>query len=188
MAKKRKRNANSVSVDLSGVETSKSVKPGIHRVAVQEVTQETSQSDKPYLKFVFEVIEGPSAGGILYHNASLQPQALFTLKSVLEALGLSIPKKAFDLDLDTLIDLECTVEVDNEIYEGKKKPRIIDFIESGEDDDEDYDDEDEDDEDEDYEDMTLKELKAIAKERGIKSKKSWDEEDYIEALEEDDED
>lgn len=63
------------------------------------------------------------------------------------------------------------------------------FGDSDEDDeeDEDEDEEEEDEEENDYESMTLKELKAEAKDRGLKVKKGMSKDDIIEMLEEDDE-
>ena len=180
-------------------------------------------------------------------------QALFKLKSVLLALGMDIPNKAFDLNLKDLIGLTCEVEVGHEVYEGKKRARILQYNDpedteeedSDEDDDEesvedklaeldldelkdlakdldisasdikkakkakalinlimdsadeddilealgeDSDEDDEDDEeDQDYSEMSLSELKAECKDRGLKVKKGMDKDDLIEMLEEDDE-
>ena len=48
-------------------------------------------------------------------------------------------------------------------------------------------DEEDEDEDQDYSEMSLSELKAECKDRGLKVKKGMDKEDLIEILEEDDE-
>lgn len=251
-----------VNVDLSGVEVGsrKVIAEGKYPVSVNAATIETSNnSGNQYIKFELEVTEGKEKGYKLFHNCSLQPQALFNLKSVLIALGFEIPKKAFDLDLKALIGLECIVEVSHELYEGKKRARVTDFINPDEDegegeeagdieemledldldelkelakelgvkvaklkkvkdedsvielimefdeeeieeaydelfgdeedeDDEDDEDEDEDDEDDmDYEDMSLADLKAECRERGLKVKKGMKKPDLIEMLEEDDE-
>lgn len=255
----RKSRESSVNIDLSGVEVSRKVIPeGTYLVVVNEAKMGKSKEDKPKVAFEFEVSEGPNKGFKLFENCSLQPQALFKLKSILMALGVDIPDGAFDLNLKDLIGLTCEVEVGHEVYEGKKRARILEFInpaESDEDDegdgdedegsedleerlsemdkeelkelafeleipkkkilaakkvtalvelimeeaeeddilaalDSDYsDDEDEDDDDDtpDYSEMSLAELKAECKNRGLKVKKGMDEEDLIEMLEEDDE-
>lgn len=206
MAKKTKKSKKKgLTLDLSKVETGvKTIPEGIYTVEITEVEQKESQSGNDYLAFTFEVTEGKHKGAKLFHNCSLQAQALFGLKSLLEAIGYEIPGKAFDLDIDELIGESCEVEVAHETFEGKKKSRIVEFINEDSDDEEDEDeddddddedddedeedDEDEDDEDEpDYESMSLKELKAEAKERGLKVKKGMDKDDIIEMLEEDDE-
>lgn len=252
------RGSASVNVDLSGVEASrKTIPEGVYTLVVDSATQKSSQSGSPMIVFEFSVTEGKYQGSKLYENCSLQPQALFKLKSVLIALGLDIPNKAFDLDLKDLIGMTCEAEVGHEVYEGKKKARILEYIdpsdsdsdeddsededdddtdvestlmemdlddlkdlakeldipassikkakkvkalvelimsEADEDDilealgDEDEDDEDEDDEEKDYSEMSLAELKAECKDRGLKVKKGMDKDDLIEMLEEDDED
>lgn len=253
------RGSASVNVDLSGVETSrKTIPEGTYTLVVDSATQKSSQGGNPMIAFEFSVAEGKYQGSKLYENCSLQPQALFKLKSVLIALGLEIPNKAFDLDLKDLIGLTCEAEVGHEVYEGKKKARILEYIDpsdsdSNEDesedeadedidvestlmemdlddlkdlakeldissssikkakkvkalvelimseadeddilealgDEEDEDDEDDEDEEKDYSEMSLDELKAECKDRGLKVKKGMDKDDLIEMLEEDDED
>ena len=248
------RSSSSVNVDLSGVEASrKAIPEGTYEVVVNEATQKNSRDGNPMIAFEFEVAEGAHKGAKLYENCSLQPQALFKLKSVLLALGMDIPNKAFDLNLRDLVGLTCEVEVGHEVYEGKKRARILQYNdpEEAQEDDSDEDDEEsvedklseldfdelkdlakdldisasdikkakkakalidlimdsadeddilealgedsddeedeEDDEDQDYSEMSLSELKAECKDRGLKVKKGMDKDDLIEMLEEDDE-
>lgn len=190
MARKKSSKGN-VKVDLSGVESSrKAIPEGNYTVSVNDAKIETSsKSSADYIAFEFEVIEGDHKGAKLFHNCSLQPQALFNLKNVLEALGFTIPKKAFDLDLSELLGLECEVEVGHETYDGKKRARIVEFINPDEED-EDDEDEDEDDEDEDeveeieeaLQELSKKDLKAIAKEFEVKVSKNDGKDEIIEAL------
>ena len=248
------RSSSSVNVDLSGVEASrKAIPEGTYEVVVNEATQKDSRDGNPMIAFEFEVADGAHKGAKLYENCSLQPQALFKLKSVLLALGMDIPNKAFDLNLRDLVGLTCEVEVGHEVYEGKKRARILQYndpedtqdeneedeegesmedklseldfdelkdlakdldisasdikkakkakalidliMDSADEDDilealgEDSDEEDEEDEDQDqdYSEMSLSELKAECKDRGLKVKKGMDKDDLIEMLEEDDE-
>lgn len=244
------RSSSSVNVDLSGVEASrKTIPEGTYEVVVNEATQKDSRDGNPMIAFEFEVSEGAHKGAKLYENCSLQPQALFKLKSVLLALGIDIPNKAFDLNLRDLVGLTCEVEVGHEVYGGKKRARILQYNDPEESQEEDSDDEsvedklseldldelkdlakdldispsdikkakkakalidlimdsadeddilealgedseeeeDGDDEDQDYSEMSLSELKAECKDRGLKVKKGMDKEDLIEMLEEDDE-
>ena len=223
----KKTNKKGIKLNFDGVETGyKAVPEGTYEVRVKEIEAGTSQANAPKLDFKFEIISGKNKGSLLFYTCSLQPQALFKLKVVLEALGYEIPEGNFNLDIDELIDLECSVEVAHETYEGKKRARIVEFITSDEDDEddsedeedddddsedeEDTDDEDEDDEDEeeddeddddededededeedevDYDSLSLKELKALAKEKGIKFDKKAKKDDIIALLQEDDED
>lgn len=197
------RGSASVNVDLSGVETSrKTIPEGVYTLVVDSATQKNSQGGNPMIVFEFSVAEGKYQGSKLYENCSLQPQALFKLKSVLIALGLDIPNKAFDLDLKDLIGMTCEADVGHEVYEGKKKARILEYIDPSDSDSDEDDSGDEDDDDTDVEstlmEMDLDDLKDLAKELDIsaspikKAKKvkalvelimsEADEDDILEAL------
>lgn len=250
--KRRGREGSSVNLDLSGVEASrKAIPEGTYAVVVNKAELTKSREGNNMIKMEFEVTEGPHKGAKLFENCSLQPQALFKLKSVMLALGMDIPNGSFDLDTNDLVGLNCEVEVGHETYEGKKRARILEYINAEEadeeEDDEDEvdleekleemskdelkdlaleldipkkkvlaakkakalidlildeadeedllalldgendDEEDEDDEETDYSEMSLSELKAECKDRGLKVKKGMSKEDLIEMLEEDDE-
>lgn len=205
---KKKNKKGTLRINMDGVETGgKTLPEGSYVVKVESVELKESTSGSEYLAFTFEVVEGKHKKAKLFHNCSLQPQALFNLKSVLIALQYEMESVEFDLDLDDLLDLECEVEVTHEMYEGKKKARIVEFsmleddddedeedLDEDDDSDEDEEEDDEEDEDEDDEEdlseLSLKDLKAKAKEMGIKVKKGMSKDDIIELIEEsmDDED
>lgn len=121
-----KKNGNSITVDLSDVESGGKVGDGDYLVEVLEVESKDSSTGNPMLVWKFKVVEG--GNGTLYHNTSLQAQALFNLRNVLESLEVEIPDEAFDIDLEEMIGLQCGVTVENEVYQGKKRPRVIDFF------------------------------------------------------------
>ena len=203
MAKSSRKGRNdSVNVDLSGVESSrKTIPEGTYTLIVNAANQKNSSNNNPMIAFEFEVADGPYKGVPLYENCSLQPQALFKLKSVLEALGFEIPNKAFDLNLRDLVGLTCEVEVGHEVYEGKKRARILEYLTPDLDDEEDEEDDDEDDLEDKLSELDFDELKDLAKDLDIsasdikKAKKaealinliidSADEDDILEALGED---
>lgn len=185
MIMSRRKSSKGITVDLSGVETSATnIKEGVYPVIVEGVTLEESRnSGKPYIKFVFEVSEGSAKGFKLFHNCSLQPQALFNLKAVLQALGFEIPSQAFDLDLGELIGLGCHVEVAHETYEGKKRPRIVEF-QNGEYSEESSE-EGSDDIEEALQELDLEELTQLASSLGVKKKelkKAKDEDDLLDLI------
>lgn len=203
MAKSSRKGRNdSVNVDLSGVESSrKTIPEGTYTLTVNAANHKNSSNNNPMIAFEFEVADGPYKGVPLYENCSLQPQALFKLKSVLEALGFEIPNKAFDLNLRDLIGLTCEVEVGHEVYEGKKRARILEYLTPDLDDEEDEEDDDEDGLEDKLSELDFDELKDLAKDLDIsasdikKAKKaealinlimdSADEDDILEALGED---
>ena len=196
------RSSSSVNVDLSGVEASrKAIPEGTYEVVVNEATQKNSRDGNPMIAFEFEVAEGAHKGAKLYENCSLQPQALFKLKSVLLALGMNIPNKAFDLNLRDLVGLTCEVEVGHEVYEGKKRARILQYNDPEEAQEDDSDEDDEESVEDKLSELDFDELKDLAKDLDIsasdikKAKKakalidlimdSADEDDILEALGED---
>lgn len=114
-----------LSIDFTGVEGGgRSCPDGRYVGKLKSWEQaEGSDSGQPYLACKFSV-----NGATVYDNFSLQPQALWRLKGYLQALGTEVPDGAFDLDMDECIGVEVGVEITNEKYNGKDKPRITDFF------------------------------------------------------------
>ena len=151
--RRRGREGSSVNLDLSGVEVSRRAIPeGTYAVVVNKAELTKSREGNNMIKMEFEVTEGPHKGAKLFENCSLQPQALFKLKSVMLALGMNIPNGSFDLDTNDLVGLNCEVEVGHETYEGKKRARILEYINAEESDEEEEDPDDSDEEEDSDED------------------------------------
>lgn len=156
---KRVVNLNMKDMPVGGV-----IPEGEYIVTVDEVSVEESQQGNQYLKWVFKVIDGPQKNSKIYHNTSLLPQSLFNLKNLLIALGVPVPDKAFQLNLDECEGCNCGVTVTHETYDGKKRSRVTDVFPldasdvEGEDDGEEVD----------LEEMSLEELIKFADENDIK--------------------
>lgn len=158
---KRVVNLNMKDVSVGGV-----IPEGEYIVTVDEVSVEESQQGNQYLKWVFKVIDGPQKNSKIYHNTSLLPQSLFNLKNLLIALGVPVPDKAFQLNLDECEGCNCGVTVTHETYDGKKRSRVTDVFPL---DASDVEGEDEEaDEEVDLEEMSLEELIEFADENDIK--------------------
>lgn len=126
---------NTISVDLSEVESGGGRLPdGDYLMEVEEASIETGKdSGEDYVKFVFAVADGEYKGRKIFHNCSLQPQALFNLRGVLEALEVEIPKDGkLNIDCEELIELKCGAAIANEKYEGKDRPRAVEFFPASE--------------------------------------------------------
>ena len=156
---KRVLNLNMKDVSVEGV-----IPEGEYAVTVDEVSVEESQQGNQYLKWVFKVLDGKQKGSKIYHNTSLLPQSLFNLKNLLIALGVPVPDKAFQLNLDECEGCNCGVTIAHETYDGKKRSRVTDVfpLDSTEVEDDDYS------EDVDLEEMSLEELIEFAEENDIK--------------------
>ena len=130
MAKKKAK--RTINVDFTGVEAGGVVLPeGNYEVKVVEVESKTSDnSGNEYLSWEFQVVSPEKhKGKKLYHNSSLTPQSLWSLRGLLEQLGVETPDEPTELDLDDLIDRTVGAEVQHEDYNGKNKARITQFFE-----------------------------------------------------------
>src|SRR5690606_23145410 len=124
-----KRNKRGISVDFSDTTSNAVLPEGEYLLEVEDVEQKTSDnSGNDYLAITLKVAEGKHKGQKVWHNCSLQPQALFNLRSVLEALGFTIPQGSMDLDPADMIGEVCGGTIAHETYEGKKKARVIEFF------------------------------------------------------------
>ena len=156
---KRVVNLNLKDVSVGGV-----IPEGEYIVTVDEVSVEESQQGNQYLKWVFKVLDGKQKGSKIYHNTSLLPQSLFNLKNLLIALGVPVPDKAFQLNLDECEGCNCGVTITHETYDGKKRTRITDVFPLDASDVE----ADDDGEEVDLEEMSLEELIEFADDNDIK--------------------
>jgi len=121
----RKTKAAVVKVNFEGVEASGKVAEGRHLLTVDGTPEvKTSEgSGNDYINWKFK-----APGGVIYHTTSLQPQALWNLRNVLESLGLEVEESVMDLDLSEMDGLTCGGEVEHETYQGKKRPRLVDIF------------------------------------------------------------
>jgi len=119
-----------IQVDFTGVSSGGdfNVAEGDYAVEVTNVEQKISKNQKPFLAFEFTIRGEEENGKRLFHNCSLQPQALFNLRRTLEAMGLEVPDGAMDVDLEELKGLYLGVHVESEEYQGKVRPRVTDVF------------------------------------------------------------
>lgn len=189
--------ARKTKVDFSGVESYNIPGEGKKHVRIMKVEEATSQGGNDVLKFTFEVVKGEDKGCRIIESFSLAENALWKLKSLLQALGMKCDKKV-TLDLDKLEGKELVIEVKHEEYNGTTRAKSNAFFKVGADSDEDEEDdddeeEDEYDEEEDEEEeekpkKSSKKSKKDDKKSSKKSKKSEPEEDEDEDDDWDDED
>lgn len=124
--------AAGIKVDFSDTESQGVIDEGDVGLEVVEVEQKTSDnSGGDYLALEFKIISGLDDqfnGRKVYHNCSLQPQALFNLRGVLEALGFEVPQGVMDLDPADMIGETCGASLAHEVYQGKTKARPVEFF------------------------------------------------------------
>ena len=179
-------------IDFSGVETFQTAPEGRHAAKITSVEETTFQSGNDGFKVVFEITKGVGKGAKVYENYPLAENALWKLKSLLEAIKIKCDGR-IQLDTDKMVGKVLEIEVSHEDYEGKTRARRASTSKLGVSDDSDDDetlfdeeeDEDIDDEEDDEEvEETPKKAKKPAKKATKKSAKKeepeeddWDEED-----------
>lgn len=124
MAKNKSKKTSVVNVDLSNVESGGLVPEGEILATVKGAEVLTSDSSgKTYIKWSLSTAKGP-----LFFNTSLQPQALFNLRGLLEAMNVEIPSGPMELDLDEMIGKQFIAIVEHEKYEGKLRARVSEYM------------------------------------------------------------
>ena len=112
-----------IAVDFTGVESGgKSVPDGDY--LLECTSCEDKESDNgTYLAWKWKVVEGPSKGASVYDNTSLQPQALWRLKTLFECMGIDVDGK-MNINPDAYKGKQVMATIANETYQGKQKPRL----------------------------------------------------------------
>lgn len=118
-----------VGVDFSGIESrGRAIPDGVYFLTSIGVEEKESSEGNPYLAWEWRVADGDLKGAKVWDNTSLQPQALWRLKILLEMGGREPGERALELDLDALVGMEIRAEITNEEFQGKQKPRITNFL------------------------------------------------------------
>lgn len=129
MARSKKK-SRIVTIDFEGVEAgggSFHIKEGSYRMKVLEVEQTESDKGNDMFKWTFEGLEGAAKGKKFYVYTTLNEEALWKLRQLLEALQVEVPDGPLDLDLDEMVDLELIGIVSDDEYQGKTVSRMNDF-------------------------------------------------------------
>jgi len=168
MAVKAKKKGWSVEVDFEGVESGGfTLDDGTYQAEIVKAESTESSEGNPMLVLGWVVTEGKKKGTKLnFDNVSLMPQALWKLKGLLEALEVEVPDGALEIEESDLVGGQCGIEVTNETYEGKKRPKITGYVSGGEGGESSDDDDDDDDDD-----------KKVAKKPAKKADKAKDDDD-----------
>lgn len=171
------------------------VPEGDYRVKVKEVKSDTSKEGNRMYVWTFVGLDGKLKGKEIRDYTTVTPKSLWKLRSVLEAIGIDVPKSAVRLKSRDVVGKELGITVNDDEYNGRVSSKIADYIDletlaSGGVDDEDEDDEDVEDEDDeesvDLDELDRSELKAYIKENDldVKVKKSMSDDDIRSAIKE----
>lgn len=120
-----------ITLDFTNVSTGFEVLPeGLYEGKVAKVELRTSKAgDSQYLNFEWDVIDEDGKSRKIWDIASLKPQALWKLKQIMEALGMST-SGSIDLDPEEFVGQSATLQIAIDVYEGKER-NVIKEIKSG---------------------------------------------------------
>jgi Protein of unknown function (DUF669) len=115
-AKKTRRKGNTDTIDFTGVKSGGATIPDGRYTAkvVASELKEGKESGEPYRQLTWEITSKKCNGReVPYDNYSLQPQALWRLKGMLEAMEIEVPDGEQEIDWDDIIDdeTECIIEL-----------------------------------------------------------------------------
>lgn len=133
VVKKKGGKSRTIEVDFEGVEAGGRACPdGTYEAEITSAAEEESSAGNAMIVAKWKITSGKGKGAVIWDNISLTPQALWRLKGLLEALEMEVPDGTMDLDLDELVGQTSTIEITNETYEGKQRPRITGYGSAGE--------------------------------------------------------
>jgi len=144
-----------------------------HVKCVSAKLGKSGDKETPRVEVTYKIVAGKQKGGQLRDDLYLTPKSLWRLRQTMEAMGMKIPSKAVNLDVDMLKGKELAVTLDDDEYNDTVYSKVVDAFtlaefesEDDEDDVDEVDDEDEDedddepddDEDEDLEEVDLEDI------------------------------
>jgi len=165
------------------------VPEGDYRAKVTEIKVGTSKAGNTMLIWTFTLTEGKHKGKKLRDWTTLNVEAAWKLKGLLEALGIKVPAKK--LDVTPLIKKakgkELGLTLTDEEYEKKMSSKVsscldLETLEDIEDEEDEDEDEDEEDEDGDEEEEDEEEEPTRKKKKAKKKKPADDDDEDIEDL------
>lgn len=124
--KRGRRSKNTVVVDFTDVEAGglMPTPDGLYVAEVTSAEKEVSSSGNDMITVKWKT----SLGTTLYDHFVLLPQSLFVLRTALECMGLETPDGEFEFDPDDLVGNTCGLEVQNEEYEEKDRPKVVGYL------------------------------------------------------------
>lgn len=130
--KKTSKRRASRSVDFTDVESGgRTITDGWARGRVAAaVWKESQSSDNEMIEVKWAAQRGKEKATV-FDNMVNTPSALWKMKTMLEACGIEVPDGAMDVDAGELVDLECDLEIVNEEFDNRDRPRIVGFAELG---------------------------------------------------------
>jgi hypothetical protein len=115
-----------ITVDFTDVESGGAMPTpdGPYTAVMSHAEQTVSQAGNDMI----EVRWKTHMGSTVFDNFTLVPQALWVLRTMLECAGYEIPDAEYDLDVDAMIGMEVGLDIVNEEYENKDRPKVAGYM------------------------------------------------------------
>lgn len=125
----RRRKGNVDNIDFTGVKAGGSAPPeGRYKAKIIAAeSKEGQESGEPYRELTWEITSDKCNGReVRFDNYSLQPQALFRLRGLLEALEVEVEEGGMDIDWDEIIsdEKECIIDLLHDERNGNKYAKV----------------------------------------------------------------
>lgn len=133
--KKSSRRKGGATVNFSGVESGGRKCPdGEYQAEITSAEVEEAKSGNDMIVVKWKITEGKFKGTVLYDNVSLVPQALWKMKTLLEAIGIDPQEEdvAASEYASEMVEKTATILVTNETYEGEQRPKVTGYGTEGE--------------------------------------------------------
>lgn len=125
-APRRGRTGGPEEYDFTGVRGRVTVEPAWYHSKVTKVEKKQG-NEHPYWAWEFTILdEGEFSGAALHFNTSTSPNSLWNFRGILEALGFDVSGK-FTFNPTEAVDRELMLKTDLEEYQGKDRPRVVDY-------------------------------------------------------------
>lgn len=132
MATRRSAKKATYKVNFKGVEAGgggRLLPEDTYLFEIEDVEVKTGEdSGEPYFAFTLKVAEGEFEGTKAWDNFSLQPQALWKLRGLMETLEMEVIDGEMDLDPDEFAGMMVKGDVIHEDWKGKPKHRVNSYM------------------------------------------------------------
>lgn len=185
--KKSSRRKGGATVNFSGIESGGRKCPdGEYQAEITSAEVEEAKSGNDMIVVKWKITEGKFKGTVLYDNVSLVPQALWKMKTLLEAIGIDPQEEdvAASEYASEMVEKTATILVTNETYEGEQRPKVTGYGTEGEAEEG----EEESDDDSDEDERPVRKSAKKGSKKGAKDPDDGDDDDDEEEEEESDDD
>lgn len=117
-----------VKVNLAGISVGEydALPKSLYNCRVTSFIDKVSKTGKPMVEWQFTVQDGDMKGRKIWLNNTLTKESLWAYKRTLLAVGYTEEQLEGDVEIEAedVIDQECVIRTDQEMYNGKAQTRV----------------------------------------------------------------